>query len=587
MYSRIIFSKTTILIEKELLVVMVTHDVEAKVFGTFVLRHGQLFRTEAFIQWGDSTRTIGTVVLHHAGGTGTNLEWKEGEPKQLELAVDAQLAEIISILEEAYAPGMLNGRVYLYTLFSAVASNAMEAARLHKQLLATKDPLVYGFSRPSYELYYRLHYSEWVWLAWGCHYKSEEMREKIEQWLVLIHEVQTPIVGLRGDRDIDFYQPFIHSKNARADYRKALGVMLDELLLAKPTALYEQAWREQMAAAEPVEQLEVGPYRLALYNLGETEYTINYLYRLLVFKDGDEAPMLAFNYEQLLRDTRSLSVSTPKGHKVLKVLTFELSLAQFKAAVQRVLADYIKEPVELVPQPMGTVQLSLLQLEQQPLFVYDEAYEWVLCELLDALDVAKPDVVRVGNVEVQLVERQGQPELVSVLFNRAQWTLQQAHDWLERHRVYFVADGATVHGARILTVEQYGDACLVIAEQGQQELQVQSKEQKVQQKKAVIHKRQTKQKIQLLLNGQRPAEFQPMYFDRERDRIIANGYQIKADHIGLERGVLAFYVNELQHPIVKLSEAESIVNIELYEYETGAKTCIIEQRYAFEYLLQG
>ena len=89
---------------------MSTKNQIVKGYGSFIQKDNYVYRTEAYLQWGSSEKTIGTVIMLNPGKASEKGELVEDELQEFELNLDSTMRSIIAVIKEAYKDQHLEGR---------------------------------------------------------------------------------------------------------------------------------------------------------------------------------------------------------------------------------------------------------------------------------------------------------------------------------------------------------------------------------------------------------------------------------------------------------------------------------------------
>ena len=89
--------------KQEKLVNQRTEGNMVKAFGTFIKKGNRLFRTKAYIQWGNTDNTLGTVIMLNPGSAKLQVDClTEDTAVQDEISIDPTMASLIKLIEELY-----------------------------------------------------------------------------------------------------------------------------------------------------------------------------------------------------------------------------------------------------------------------------------------------------------------------------------------------------------------------------------------------------------------------------------------------------------------------------------------------------
>lgn len=140
-----------------------------KGFGKYHLHEGNLFRSEAYLQWGNREECIGTILLHNPGEVTLKDQkmWKALKNREavsalgeLDIKHNDPLNRVRDIIEYAY-DNKPNGRLYIYNLFNLVKSDSNIALEEYNAIKASvPNEILY----PSLD---KALTSPWIWIAWS------------------------------------------------------------------------------------------------------------------------------------------------------------------------------------------------------------------------------------------------------------------------------------------------------------------------------------------------------------------------------------------------------------------------------------
>lgn len=198
-----------------------------KAYGSFVKRGENIFRTSAFIQWGDSETSIGACLLLNPGSATLDNEIiyeldTKGSVSGWVKTEDPTMQQLISIVEGVYGKDKpLTGRFHIYNLFNLQNTNAVNAVDQFESLVQSGEYEL----KESLPNIIELKTHPWILLGWGVKrenkWKNLELTKK--QWRELIEQADTPYYGKKHkDRD-DFYHPC-------PLLRKDRPIIVDELI---------------------------------------------------------------------------------------------------------------------------------------------------------------------------------------------------------------------------------------------------------------------------------------------------------------------------------------------------------------------
>jgi hypothetical protein len=136
-------------------------------FGEFYNLNSHVFRTDAYLQWGQSEEPLGLLVMLNPGSSrlADSNSWLllgQGKIKhaQGELVLDDTMKAVASILSESHPS--LTGRLHIRNLFNLRCSSAAEAVKKYRELRI--DPVYSSVLHSDFNDVARF---PWVWFAWG------------------------------------------------------------------------------------------------------------------------------------------------------------------------------------------------------------------------------------------------------------------------------------------------------------------------------------------------------------------------------------------------------------------------------------
>lgn len=142
-----------------------------KAFGTFKAIDTKIFRTEAFLQIGESDQPIGLIAMLNPGSSqlANESEWssflKSSESGEVcsvtnELRLDPTMESIITIFKNINPE--IQGVIQIYNLFNYRCGNSNEAIPTYSALLKESK-----FSSFLHSPFPNLNSFPWIWTAWS------------------------------------------------------------------------------------------------------------------------------------------------------------------------------------------------------------------------------------------------------------------------------------------------------------------------------------------------------------------------------------------------------------------------------------
>lgn len=207
-------------------------DIQVK--GTFTKRKGFIYRTETFIQFGDSKEIIGSCILCNPGSA--RLDNKKIQ-KELEdyfdeddyivhgkIYEDATIRQLIKILKtsEAYKDG---GKFLIHNIFTLRNGN-MDSALKEFIDPDIDENLLYK----DYEDYLKIQEDiPWTLIGWGC--KDNKVLNNIKrEWKHNLNVNEVKTIGYKHKKNPHYYHPLPMIYDKRQEYIDIASAQLISLL---------------------------------------------------------------------------------------------------------------------------------------------------------------------------------------------------------------------------------------------------------------------------------------------------------------------------------------------------------------------
>lgn len=194
-----------------------------KAFGTFKKCESFIFRTETFLQWGDSENLIGSILLLNPGRSKLK-DWRKWKDLNLnkvkcasgELILDETMKSISRILEASHP--LLYGRIKILNLFNIRNSKSKQAIKDFSEICNDLKYKDYMFS--SLDNIYKN--CAWIWIGWGVK-KDETLDKRRREVISFLKDKNIHCFALysnkyKKDNEIYIYHPNPHNPIQREDY---------------------------------------------------------------------------------------------------------------------------------------------------------------------------------------------------------------------------------------------------------------------------------------------------------------------------------------------------------------------------------
>ncbi len=191
-------------------------------YGFYEKRGDYVFRKSAYIQWGESEKSLGSCLLLNPGGAyliDAQLLEKEGKAEG-EITLDPTMKQLVKLIERIYEMKPIEGRLYIYNLFPLQHTKKGEAIRRFSDLVNKKTVSIEETLPSINEL--RRH--PWVLLGWGILSENLTSLNLVKnRWLSHIEEAGVPSFGKLHTNQRDYY-------HVRPQLAADANELLDELV---------------------------------------------------------------------------------------------------------------------------------------------------------------------------------------------------------------------------------------------------------------------------------------------------------------------------------------------------------------------
>jgi len=176
-----------------------------KAIATFQLIGEEVYRTNTYIQFGSSRKSLGAVVMLNPGSS----ELKGEARKKLimngshtdETTIDNTMKQLIQFMKACHTN--LEGRLHIYNVFYVKNTVGVEAITLFELLKTTgKYPTI---TLPSL---YEMMQHPWILIGWRVEKRSrwKFFEEEKKEWLQLIQDSGIPYFGIKSENN-EYYHP--------------------------------------------------------------------------------------------------------------------------------------------------------------------------------------------------------------------------------------------------------------------------------------------------------------------------------------------------------------------------------------------
>ncbi|QRG65999.1 hypothetical protein [Brevibacillus choshinensis] len=186
---------------------------QPKAFGAFVKRGDHTFRTSAYIQWGESEKSIGSCLLLNPGSADFNkinpdLREKLNTTNKAngEIKTDPTMGQLIKLVDGINSSNqVIEGRFHIYNLFSLQDASANSAICKFETLVKNKE---YDLNESLVSIN-ELQVQPWILLGWSLkrHGNWGNLNEIKKRWKMQIAESKIPSFGKQDRISKDYYHP--------------------------------------------------------------------------------------------------------------------------------------------------------------------------------------------------------------------------------------------------------------------------------------------------------------------------------------------------------------------------------------------
>ncbi|MCZ2260649.1 hypothetical protein [Sporosarcina sp. G11-34] len=593
-------------------------DQQPHAYGTFVKKKNKLYRTEAYIEWGNSEEILGTVIMLNPGSASLKINTFNDEvPVHNELKIDPTMKSLIQMLEAFHnETGRIKGRLYIYNLFPLQNPKMSKAMNELEELWLENEPLVKFLPKSKDQLVKQVDQSPWVLLGWGCGPKTPNLTALIDQWLDIINQTKTPVLGKKGKSPLDYHHPRPQLQTKQIEYQLELKRQFDQLTKDKRKQNYigiqDVSWKRHLENFQPAEDFYIGPYRLLLFNIdiNEKGYYLQYNYRLICFVEGLNVPILALNHESSHSKTSYFGASFDKKLLNLGPASKSMTLIEFRKWALQNISYFIEDidtkevyekmnqnlpPTNLFKKPYDELMEKRIEQFAKQIIEFQDRYEYCFIpSYAEKYGDFNIHGVPIDGVNTIIVELKDELKLLSVEFDKEHFTIEQIIIWLQQMGVYignkYKANHFIEDGYRIINAFKFTGHIMALYIKGKEILELDTEELeeitedyglkyvKVDPKKS----KGLNLELTILLNYERVLEIPRLEFDRENDRVISNGNLLRIDYIDAYNNGIGFYRYDDLEPIVVILDQKTTVEINIFKTENNHKICNIEHHYIID-----
>ncbi|WP_289138150.1 hypothetical protein [uncultured Brevibacillus sp.] len=179
---------------------------QLQAFAAFSQSGEHVYRTSTYIQWGTSSRSLGSCLLLNPGSA--TLFRERPAPNQSimgQITLDPTMQQLVKLVTEIYQTQSLDGRFTIYNLFALQNPRSSEAIPAFERLVASGMTTIEEQLIPTQELQQH----PWILLGWGCLKKASWKSLPLlkQAWLQQIAASGIPFFGKKCSNGTDYYHP--------------------------------------------------------------------------------------------------------------------------------------------------------------------------------------------------------------------------------------------------------------------------------------------------------------------------------------------------------------------------------------------
>lgn len=178
-----------------------------RAYGSFVKREANIYRTSAYIQWGNSDKSIGACLLLNPGSATLDDEisslldknrFASGRVK----TEDPTMEQLILFVEGIYGKEII-GRLHIYNLFNLQNTKSVHAVDQFESLVQSGE---YDLTESLVSLN-ELNTHPWIVIGWGVRHESRWTNLELikRKWRNLILEAGISTFGKKHPKRDDYY----------------------------------------------------------------------------------------------------------------------------------------------------------------------------------------------------------------------------------------------------------------------------------------------------------------------------------------------------------------------------------------------
>lgn len=183
---------------------------EPTAYATFTKKGENIYRDSTYIQWGESSKSIGACLLLNPGSAKLEKDiltiLDENKHASGQVTTDQTMKQLITFIERIHGENKaISGRIHIYNLFNLRNAQDVEAIDAFEALVNAKEINIDDSLISEQEL--RAH--PWMLVGWGVAQKKKWTNIQLvkDKWRKLIKETGIPLIGIKHVKHDNYYHP--------------------------------------------------------------------------------------------------------------------------------------------------------------------------------------------------------------------------------------------------------------------------------------------------------------------------------------------------------------------------------------------
>lgn len=368
------------------------------------------------------------------------------------------------------------------------------------------------------------------------------------------------------------------------------------------TAITDESWLRHVNGFQPVETFAIDDYFFELYVIDEIGYPVNYLYRLLCYKEGIEQPILSLNTEFGPNYHYFHAATVGSKHINLGFSMQTETLEQFRNWALEQLAELLPEiqrtKVQYIQQKglqlkeinyLSEFERKRMQKNISQLVELSNEYMFPI-QFEETKEMFETSTLSVLNVKLLILESKQDRRIGAILFPKKEFTIEDISNWLFCYGVHYVRDmGEPIYVdqcSNVLFSYLADGYVLVMYIKGKNRKQVQHIYDTARNNdvsaEAFWSELDSKLDKTIYIDEVQVMNDETLELTGEVNIVYLNGMTMYADRIVIKSGTVSF-MNREHNTVIAQVEQFSVMHIEVGELEYNEKAALHIQCCYIEY----